>query len=80
MGVDELLKEKQERDHYCTRCGRKMELVTELSRRRDPDTGQRVVERWIQCPRYPRNSFVYMIRGNHDSTSYDSLLTGREYR
>lgn len=65
---------------YCTRCGRELVEVEEIEKGFDSSTGQRAVSRWLQCPKWPRNGFVYLLRGHHDSHSLDNDMISREYR
>lgn len=65
---------------YCTRCGRELVEVEELEDYHDSKTGERNRVRWLQCPKWPSNGFMYFLRGNHTSLSVERPGLGREYR
>lgn len=78
--IGEFMSEAARRQTHCSRCGSEMVDVEEDSPIRDVATGaiRRIV--WRQCRRYPRNGFVYLIRGNHDSFQLNNPLIERGYR
>lgn len=66
----------------CSTCGQPMVQRDEVLRELDPRTGERKVEHWWECARYPRNGLIFMLRGfrQHDSLSLDNPLIGKSYR
>jgi len=59
---------------YCTWCGRELVDVHERGSLYDMTTGERIAETWRQCPKYPRNSFMALFAGPHESHQRGSLI------
>lgn len=65
--------------HFCSKCGRRMLRKDELTRERDSKTGERVVKRWLTCPKFPRNALIWLVRGDHSCRNIDLPLLGKRY-
>lgn len=65
---------------YCVYCGRALVVVEEPSNLYDRETGARVIERWKQCPKFPRHGFFAIFAGPHESFLETNPILGREYR
>lgn len=66
------------RPTHCSGCGRELRVVEE------PDgfdgNGEPQVRTWLQCPRFPRNGFMSLFRGQHTCVDRDMPLVGKFYR
>lgn len=65
---------------HCVYCGRELVDVVELDTLYDRKTGERAEIVWRQCPKWPRNGFMSMFSGVHESFQRDNTFHGREYR
>ena len=77
--LDGLLREHLDEVGFCS-CGRRLAIVAESTRRRDPRTGDRIIERYKECPRFRRGWFNAWLGGwSHDSHDLDYPLLERRW-
>lgn len=67
------------RPTHCSGCGRALVEVAEQDGF-DWRTGEPQVTTWLQCPRFPRNGFMSLFRGDHTCVDRDWPLVAKVYR